>query len=209
MSYLSLKVSVPICSFRKGYAREFFETEKVPPPSTVYGFLLSLIGEEKREAYIGTQLAIAILKEPEISTVLRTAWRIKDKKNPPGKDTNKRPDYKEILTGLQIAIFVKNGELSQVLSSAYKNPGTIKRYGGLCLGESTDLIDDIKFNPDLENQIGNWLKVDEKGKYPLPVWVDHVGSKDTRWEQFNLEPGPLKLPDDDIHKYWITIQPPA
>jgi CRISPR-associated Cas5-like protein len=37
---ISLMESVPVSSFRKPYAREFFEIERIPPPATVYGFLL-------------------------------------------------------------------------------------------------------------------------------------------------------------------------
>ena len=60
MEAISLMVSVPFCSFRKPYAREFFETERIPPPATVYGFLLSLIGEEDL-AFLGST-------EPVVST---------------------------------------------------------------------------------------------------------------------------------------------
>ena len=39
---LGVYVSVPIACFRKGLAREYLETEPLPPPATCYGFLLSL-----------------------------------------------------------------------------------------------------------------------------------------------------------------------
>jgi CRISPR-associated Cas5-like protein len=41
---LGLRVTVPIACFRKGMAREYLETEMLPPPATCYGFLLSLVG---------------------------------------------------------------------------------------------------------------------------------------------------------------------
>ena len=41
---LGIYVSVPVACFRKGLAREFLETEALPPPATCYGFLLSLVG---------------------------------------------------------------------------------------------------------------------------------------------------------------------
>ena len=110
MDAISLLVSVPICSFRKPYAREFFETERIPPPATVYGFLLSLVGEEDRHAYVGTRLAMAMVEEPSVSTILRTTWRIKSKL-PPGIGNNKKPDYQEVLTGLQVYVCVGDCEL--------------------------------------------------------------------------------------------------
>ena len=42
---IGLYVTVPVACFRKGLAREYLETEPLPPPSTCYGFLLSLVGE--------------------------------------------------------------------------------------------------------------------------------------------------------------------
>jgi len=44
---LGIRVTVPIACFRKGLAREYLETEPLPPPATCYGFLLSLVGEEQ------------------------------------------------------------------------------------------------------------------------------------------------------------------
>ena len=53
---LALKVSVPVACFRKGFAREFWETEELPPPATCYGFLLSLVGERDRRRHVGVRV---------------------------------------------------------------------------------------------------------------------------------------------------------
>jgi len=203
MDAISLMVSVPVCSFRKPYAREFFETERMPPPATVYGFLLSLIGEEDRNAYLGTKLAIAAMVQPAASTILRTTWRIKSKA-PPGTGNNKKPDYQEILTGLQIYVCIGDCDLALKLRSGFNSPQDIVRYGGLSLGESRDLVNDIWFNPELDNHKGNWLLPDENGKFPLPVWVDHVGSKGTVWKQFSIEEHRVEIPPKEDLR-WITI----
>ena len=79
-----LYVSVPVACFRKGLAREYLETEPLPPPSTCYGFLLSLVGESDRRRHTGARVSAAIRGEPAVSTVLRTLWREKDKKLAPG-----------------------------------------------------------------------------------------------------------------------------
>ena len=36
---LELEVAVPVACFRRGFAREFWESEDLPPPATCYGFL--------------------------------------------------------------------------------------------------------------------------------------------------------------------------
>lgn len=202
---ISLLVSVPVCSFRKGYAREYLETEEIPPPSTVYGFLLSLVGEEDRQTYLGTELAYALVSQPELSVVLRTAWRIKNQKSPPGTGANKKPDYQEILTDVEIAVFLKPGGLAQRISEAGRSPHTIARYGGLSLGESRDLVNDVLWNPDLGSRKGKWPVRDPKGEQPLPIWVDHVGSKGTVWQQFSFHETALEQPEEDDLR-WIAIQ---
>src|SRR3990172_4206493 len=108
MEPLALYVSVPIAAFRAPYAREYLETLPCPPPATVYGMLLSLVGEEHRRAHIGAELAVALLSQPALSTVLRTSWRLKTA-GPPGLGANKRPDYQELLTGVRLAVWVRPG----------------------------------------------------------------------------------------------------
>lgn len=203
---VSLRLTVPVCGFRKGFAREYFETEEVPPPSTLYGFLLSLVGEEDRRRYLGTRLSYALLSQPEVSVVLRTVWRIKEK-SPPGLGSNRRPDYQEILTGLELCIWVGPGELAQRLQEAAANPQSIVRYGGLSLGESRDLINDLDWFPAWPKREALWLTVDPQGDLPLPLWVDHVGSKCTIWQQFRMMPGELSEPLASDPR-WITIVGP-
>jgi CRISPR-associated protein Cas5t len=203
MDPISLMLSVPVCSFRKPYAREFFETERIPPPATVYGFLLSLVGEEDRHTYIGTKLAIALTEEPSVSTIIRTTWRIKAEL-PPGIGSNKKPDYQEILTGLEMLVCVADGELLQRIDRVATSAEKINRYGGVSLGESHDLVNDIIFHPELNGKQGHWLLPDKLGQFPLPIWVDHVGSKHTVWRQFKLERDCLDMPAGDDKK-WITI----
>ncbi|MCK5244362.1 MAG: type I-MYXAN CRISPR-associated protein Cas5/Cmx5/DevS [Desulfobacterales bacterium] len=201
---VSLLVTVSVCSFRKGYAREYLETEQIPPPSTIYGFLLSLVGEEDRYKYVGTSIALAILRKPELSVVLRTTWRMKNKTLPAGVGNNRSPDYQEILTGLQIAIWVQSGPLADRVYFASKTPSQVDRYGGLSLGESRDLVNDIVWFPQWPHKEGYWLVHDPDGDMPLPVWVDHVGSKGTAWKQFSLQQQRLELPSAEDPR-WLSI----
>jgi CRISPR-associated protein Cas5t len=200
-----MQITVPVCAFRKGLAREYFETEEVPPPSTLYGFLLSLVGEENRYAYTGTKIAYALSQKPKLSVLLRTVWRIKFKEHAPGTESNRRPEYQEILTNLNLFLWVGEGDLANRLQTAENTPGAIERYGGLSLGESRDLVNDIRWRPETPNANLLWIKPDAKGEMPLPVWVDHVGSAGTVWKQFSLveEPYTSSLPPDDPK--WINI----
>lgn len=206
MNTVSLRVSVPICGLRKGYAREYLETEQVPPPATVYGFLLSLVGEEDRNVHVGTRLAIAVLKQPAVSTVLRTVWRVKNQVGGPGIGNNKKPDYQELLTGLEFAVWVAGGSLAERLR-LIGSPADITRHGGLSLGESRDLVNDVSLFKCLGEVSGTWLVSDDAGEHPLPVWVDHVGARVTKRLQFALRKGVLETPPEGDPR-WICIEPP-
>src|SRR5580698_3203169 len=94
---IGVYVTVPVACFRKGLAREYLETEPLPPPATCYGFLLSLVGETDRRRHIGCRVAPVLLNKPQMSVVLRTVWRVK--KTPLGSPGNTRPDYQQLLMG--------------------------------------------------------------------------------------------------------------
>src|SRR6516165_5787191 len=101
---LGIRVTVPVACFRKGLAREYLETEPLPPPSTCYGCLLSLVGETQRYRHAGCRVAPVLLNEPEQSVVLRTVWRVK--KTPLGSPGNSRPDYQQILSPVELILWL-------------------------------------------------------------------------------------------------------
>src|SRR3954453_12686545 len=105
---LGVHVTVPIACFRKGLAREYLETETLPPPSTCYGFLLSLVGETQRARHPGCRVAPVLLNEPEQSVVLRTVWRVK--KMPLGPPGNTRPDYQQLLSPVEVVIWLDSSD---------------------------------------------------------------------------------------------------
>ncbi|MEM9702748.1 MAG: CRISPR-associated protein Cas5, partial [Planctomycetota bacterium] len=89
---LLLRVEVPFCSFRPDASREYQDTHPVPPPATVYGMLLSLVGvpRERKEDHRGVRLALALEGEPERARVFRKLRR--------GKElVDLRPDYQDLL----------------------------------------------------------------------------------------------------------------
>ena len=194
---IGLYVNVPFACFRRGMAREYLETERLPPPSTCYGFLLSLVGETQRMRHIGCRIVPGLLGTPSQSVVLRTVWRVK--KTPLGSSGNTRPDYQQLLTGIEVLIWCdstdescNNGPtLEERVVTAIHSPQTISRFGGLSLGESTHLVDEVCILDDrtrsrLQQRETRSFLLHPTGHMTLPVWVDHVGSSGTRYTTGNL-----------------------
>ena len=203
---IGVYVTVPVACFRRGQAREYLETEAIPPPSTCYGFLLSLVGEIDRNRHVGSRVTCTLIEASvKKSVVLRTIWRVK--KKPLGAAGNTVPDYQELLTGIRLIIWVDSSEenkgsptLEQRVSVALdKNKrGGIVRFGGLCLGESTHMVDEVCSFHSQPNRSGQTYLLATEGRITLPVWVDHVGSQGSRFVfgdliDTTLEPPEAKL----------------
>lgn len=199
---IGVHVTVPIACFRKGMAREYLETEPIPPPATCYGFLLALVGEVNRHRHCGVRLAPVLVSQPEKSVVLRTVWRVKSR--PLGSKGNTRPDYQQLLTGVELVIWLdsageENGmphleaRVAEALDPSRR--GRVQRFGGLSLGESTHLVDVVRpfvQDPDREGRV---FLLAEQGRLTLPVWVDHVGSAGTHFVTGDLELAALVPPE--------------
>ena len=195
---LGIYVTVPVACFRKGLAREYLETEPLPPPATCYGFLLSLVGETKRNRHVGCRVTAGLLNHPRQSVVLRTVWRVK--KTPLGSSGNTRPDYQQLLTGVELLVWLDSSEelaagegarLEERVRFALEKPSDISRFGGLSLGESTHLVDEVclldgRVLPKLSGRRPETFVVEDHGRLTLPVWVDHVGSAGTRYATGSL-----------------------
>ena len=198
---LGLFVSVPVACFRKGLAREYLETEPLPPPATCYGMLLALVGETDRDRHRGVRVCPALVVDPRDpaaglertpSVVLRTVWRVKAKKSAPGTGTNLRPDFQQLHTQTQLVVWVDSSDeppgdgpsLEDRLAEAIAHPSRVDRFGGLSLGESTHLVDEVlpvdRWIARQPDAVAYRLEVAERGRITMPVWVDHVGSRGTR-----------------------------
>jgi CRISPR-associated protein Cas5t len=183
----------------------------LPPPATCYGFLLSLVGETNRRRHLGCRIAPVLLNRPQTSVVLRTVWRVK--KTPLGSPGNTRPDYQQLLTGpspedpfVALLVWLDSSEesagslvLEARVRNALTNPVGVSRFGGLSLGESTHLVDEVSLFEGrtverLRERSGQAFLLADRGGLTLPVWVDHVGSAGTRYATGNLEAGPLHPP---------------
>lgn len=210
----TLYVEVPYASFRKSYARSFAETYPLPPPATIYGMLLSLVGERFRQRHAGVRLAFAYKCRkqnepceeaclPYVATTLRKLSRFKY--GVAGKGGSK-PDFIETLCGIEFLCWVDSSNevvsmtdtaentgkqvnappLEERIVAALETPASVERYGVLSLGLSDDAVNDVHLCPTVE---GKWHRLLPRntGMMELPVWVDHVGAAKTRWQRYELE----------------------
>lgn len=201
---ITLRIEVPYASFRKSYARSFAETYPLPPPATIYGMLLSLVGERFRRNHEGVRLAFAYHCrypvsecrhpcQPQIATTLRKLSRYKYGVANKQSTLGNAPDFIETLCNLEFLCWVDSSQeksaakpLETRITEAIQSPDEVDRYGLLCLGLSDDAVNDVSLCGKIE---GNWHRLlpDQAGSMELPVWVDHVGSALTRWNRFQLE----------------------
>jgi CRISPR-associated protein Cas5t len=190
---IGLHITVPVACWRKGGAREFWETDILPPPATCYGALLSLVGETDRLSHIGVRITAGLLNEPHLSTVLRTLWKIKEAKVPQGCSVNARPDLQQLWCNAELMIWCESGDetadvrLEARVADALQNPEKILRFGGWSLGESTHLINDARIIHDAAPpSLCRTFLLDANGSHTLPVWVDHVAMAGTRYAVGNV-----------------------
>jgi CRISPR-associated protein Cas5t len=207
---IGVRLSVPVASWRKAHARELLETESVPPPATCYGALLSLVGELDRDRHQGCRVTGGVIGEAYRSVVVRTLWKIKDRKTPQGSGENAKPDFQQLLTGCDVMIWCDStdeaGEgLEQRVVRALTSPAEVDRFGGWSLGESSHLVNDAHLvsRDDVPRDTRAFL-MDHCGTLTLPVWVDHVGMRATRYVVGRLEsvsrfPEPERIPSIHGH----------
>jgi CRISPR-associated protein Cas5t len=195
---IQLYIECPCTSFPRSFARDYKETYLYPPPSTIYGFLLSLIGEEDLTTHLGVELAIGIIGDnPPISRIVR---KQRHHKFALGQEAKKRiakygegiyptsnfskPNHQELLTGLRIVVQVNPHEesasvkLTERISIALSTPSQITRFGGLSLGESNGLINGVRSYRESDGVI-RWLIKDRRGLIGLPIWINRTTGQGT------------------------------
>jgi CRISPR-associated protein Cas5t len=209
---IALEVEVPYANFRKSFARSYAETYTLPPPATLYGMLLSLVGERQRRSHLGVKLAVGFLRKPKLTTVLKKLSRYKYGVPSKQAKLGNAPDYMEVVCGLEFTVWVDSAvegrepTLESWIRAAIDTPEVIDRTGILCLGLSDDLVGDVRRLTPGQTRSVEWLVPDPRGAIDLPVWVDHVGSADTRWRRFRLEPGSPDVPPPEA---WLTMIGPG
>lgn len=216
---IRLYIEVPYGSFRKSYARALAETYPFPPPATVYGMLLSFVGERFRASHSGVQLAFAFARKPQISRNLRRMSGAK-------YGVSRTPDFVEILCGLNFLCWIDSSEEAHVrtlesrLVEAIMSPEKVDRTGVVSLGLSDDAVNEVslvndlpKFNEQFarQNQDFNgwyWLTPQVDGQVELPVWVDHVRALHTRWRRYQWDTTPFMICEEpEIDKFTLILDP--
>lgn len=212
---IALHIEVPYASFRKSYARSFAETYPFPPPATVYGMLLSYVGEYFRASHVGVKLAFAYKQQPRIATTLRKLSRYKYGVASKQSKVGNAPDYIETLCNIEFICWVDSSSekktgarsLEQRLIEAIQSPEQITRTGLVCLGLSDDTVNDVSLLKTIQGK-WHWLNPSNTGQIELPIWVDHVGSYHTRWQRFDFEVSPsLIVSNPSIEKFIEIIDP--
>ncbi|WP_017303314.1 CRISPR-associated protein Cas5 [Spirulina subsalsa] len=204
-----LYLECPCTSFPRSFARDYRETYLYPPPSTLYGFLLSLVGETDLTAHLGVKLAIGLIGEtPTVSRIVRKQRHHKFSKTHQGiypTSQFSKPNFQEILTDVKIALKIdSSGESASVklderVSIALSTPEQITRFGGLSLGESWALVNGIRTYRPEDGQI-QWLEKDNRGLIALPIWINRQTTQG-KFQRFSLnESGELN------EQCWTVIE---
>jgi CRISPR-associated protein Cas5t len=206
-----LYLDCPCTSFPRSFARDFKETYRYPPPSTIYGLLLSLVGEVNMQVHVGVKIAIGIIgNEPPISRIVRKQrhhkFGVKHLGTYPSSQFSK-PNHHELLTDVQVAIDVNSSEeaallkLEERLAIALSTPSQITRFGGLSLGESWAMVNGVRAYRETDGTI-RWLMKDNRGLIGLPVWINRETTQGT-FQRFGWCEGEFS---DDC---WVKISAPT
>lgn len=203
---MQLYLDCPCTSFPRSFARDYKETYRYPPPSTIYGLLLSLVGEVDIMAHVGVKLAIGVIgNDPPISRIVRKQrhhkFSIKHLGTYPTSQFSK-PNHHELLTDLQVVIQIDSSEesaavkLSDRVTIALSMPEQITRFGGLSLGESWAMVNGIRAYRETDG-IVRWLIKDKRGLISLPIWIDRQTTQGT-FQRFDWS-------DEFQSACWVTI----
>jgi len=210
--YDFLYLDCPFTSFPRSFARDYKETYQYPPPSTLYGFLLSLVGEEDLLSHLGVKLAVGVLGEDAlISRIVRKQRHHKFSKKHQGVYPSpqfSKPNFQELLTDLRIVLRLDSSEerasptLLDRVTAALTEPVSIQRFGGLSLGESWALVNGVRPYRETDGVI-RWLFADSRGLIGLPVWIDRKTTRGT-FQRFSVGESDEVFGD----RCWVTIQQP-
>jgi len=203
-------IECPCTSFPRSFARDYKETYLYPPPSTIYGFLLSLVGEEDLTVHLSVKLAIGVIgNSPPISRIVRKQRHHKFSKTHLGTYSSSqfsKPNLQELLTDLQVVLKLDSSEesvnlkLDERVAIALSTPEQITRFGGLSLGESWSLINGIRKYRTEDGKI-KWLFRDNRGLIGLPIWIDRQTNQGI-FQRFSL------IENEDFNeKCWTEIKP--
>jgi CRISPR-associated protein Cas5t len=207
---MQLYLECPCTSFPRSFARDFKETYRYPPPSTVYGMLLSLVGEVEMLAHVGVKIAIGIIGDaPPISRIVRKQrhhkFSVKHMGTYPTSQFSK-PNHHELLTDLRFVVQLDSTEetaivtLADRVAIALSTPEQITRFGGLSLGESWAMLNGVRDYREDDGEI-RWLTQDKRGLIGLPIWIDRQTTQGT-FARFSFT-------ESFTEDCWVSIKDPS
>jgi CRISPR-associated protein Cas5t len=207
---MQLYLECPCTSFPRSFARDFKETYRYPPPSTVYGMLLSLVGEVEMLVHVDVKIAIGIIGDaPPISRIVRKQrhhkFSVKHMGTYPTSQFSK-PNHHELLTDLRFVVQIDSTEeaatvkLADRVAIALSTPEQITRFGGLSLGESWAMLNGVRDYREDDGEI-RWLTQDKRGLIGLPIWIDRTTTQGT-FARFTLT-------ESFTENCWVSIKAPA
>ena len=205
---MQLYLECPCTSFPRSFARDFKETYRYPPPSTVYGMLLSLVGEVDMLAHGGVNLAIGIIGgDAPISRIVRKQrhhkFSTKNLGTYPSSQFSK-PNHHELLTDLRFVVRIDSStEIAEVklierVAIVLSTPQQIARFGGLSLGESWAMVNGVRVYREDDGSV-RWLTQDKRGLIGLPIWINRVTTQGT-FARFTFA-------DEFTEDCWVGINP--
>ena len=207
---MQLYLDCPCTSFPRSFARDFKETYRYPPPSTVYGLLLSLVGEMDLLAHVGVKLAIGMIgDDPPISRIVRKQrhhkFSVKHLGTYPSSQFSK-PNHHELLTDIRFVVCIDSSDetatvrLIERVAIALSTPEQISRFGGLSLGESWAMLNGVRRYRETDGTV-RWLMKDRRGLIGLPVWINRQTTQGT-FQRFSFSP-------ELMNDCWVDILPPV
>ena len=192
------RLEIPLAGFRPYEARDFQESLLLPPHSTVFGCLLSILGVEGDgvTAYVGTMLSVAGVSADRSTIVRKMRRDPANVRRGVERVPTFRPEYQELLSDVQLWIWVSQGtaerDLAADLVSSLANPGQLSRQGIVSLGESCFMLDRIDLRNDPPDDL-TVLRPKPDGAFLFTVWVDFADRTRTRtmrFDELNGRPNP-------------------
>ena len=209
-----------MAGLRPMWARSYQETYPAPPPSTVYGMLLSLVGVERsdRDRHAGVRIALALAKNQsdevwqrrEKARILRKFRRVAQTKRSADPLADRRPDYQEVLLGLQFWLWVDDAHAQHPLTDAVRaaldpdRRAEVVRHGALCLGESSHMVNDIRVRSPRGR--AQFVAPCDGGFLTMPVWTDYRLRGRPVVQSFEIR-DPEIVGAEPPHDCWIAVGP--
>lgn len=177
MLYLRLEVQTAT-NYRDADANTCFFSYPLPPPSTVYGCLLSMVGEMNPYAHSGVKLGVGVEHpQPQQTKVIgkNRRWKVSDFES----GMNSKPDYVYLVHNPLVWVAIdsefenREDSLEKRVQQASATHSS-RRFGPWTLGDSENLIDWFEPLDSFPDSVW-WLARNDFGSLRLPTWISQKG----------------------------------